>query len=835
MTESLTSAHGKLGLLLEGKTVVLVGSRTWQIEQLPAIICREGGQVAAEVTETVDIVVVGRYSRGTPAAVKTAEKLNKKGARIKIIEEQNVYEFLLPDQDSVVRLLRSGDSERFNGLMSLNPERYAYSFTNDTYQISNADLSAAEMQGLSIDFIHFNQTQFGKSNLAELSIASFENCSCEEGRIHKVFFESLSGCSFQRAELQECQLVAAYDCDFSESKSTRLTIENEDGKYSKLSFRSSLLDRFSSATRVKFFDCDFSQSTWQNAAVHEAVFERCNFKNAKLEKSRFVRCQFIECDLSGASFQDCTLPFLVASEVKIDNAEFVRCNMIGASLGALDLRKAKGLQESVDAKKLVDIAKLKSIKELDKVVRSGSYVEIFFDLQGPDGKVPCVLTNSYSHMRVVLNVDLIPEIRRAESLDVKDAYSALEIVAAVYHGYEILPTSIQVKVNRGQNAKDLKAAFIAALYESFGHQPPDEKALKKLESERKAKANKEKAGCLEMLRGGAKGIDSWNKFVEEHASEANLQKVNLSGCDLTGANFTGLTMTGANLENAVMRECLLNNATLNNAKLIGADLSEAQCAELRAESADFTNATLENANLTNANLGESKFCQANLRGADLTEAYLFAANFSGADMAAVDFFDTRYDEKTMLPSSAIGASGLVWCGRGNDPALVKAVLDDVPKTPLEFSSFLERLQVSIDKERLKKAIKMLQAESFSLFAEVKPEYMIGVVKSQTDPDLVYACQLTADGKFCCGTQNLNACGGLRGALCKHLLVLLLGLTKAEELDATVADTWARASKLQVPKMDKDFMSETLLRYKGAEAGEIDWRPTETIPEDYYAF
>jgi len=31
------------------------------------------------------------------------------------------------------------------------------------------------------------------------------------------------------------------------------------------------------------------------------------------------------------------------------------------------------------------------------------------------------------------------------------------------------------------------------------------------------------------------------------------------------------------------------------------------------------------------------------------------------------------------------------------------------------------------------------------------------------------------------------------------------------------------------------MSQTFLKYKGAEAGEIDWRPTETVPEDYYAF
>jgi hypothetical protein len=100
--------------------------------------------------------------------------------------------------------------------------------------------------------------------------------------------------------------------------------------------------------------------------------------------------------------------------------------------------------------------------------------------------------------------------------------------------------------------------------------------------------------------------------------------------------------------------------------------------------------------------------------------------------------------------------------------------------------------------------------------------------------LVYSCRLGSDGKFGCCTQNLNPCGGLRGALCKHLLVLVVGLTKAGDLDAATVDAWVNASKVQKPEIDKDVMSATFLRYKGAEAGEIDWRPTETIPEDYYA-
>jgi hypothetical protein len=30
------------------------------------------------------------------------------------------------------------------------------------------------------------------------------------------------------------------------------------------------------------------------------------------------------------------------------------------------------------------------------------------------------------------------------------------------------------------------------------------------------------------------------------------------------------------------------------------------------------------------------------------------------------------------------------------------------------------------------------------------------------------------------------------------------------------------------------VTATFLKFKGAEAGEVDWRPTETIPEDFYS-
>jgi hypothetical protein len=152
---------------------------------------------------------------------------------------------------------------------------------------------------------------------------------------------------------------------------------------------------------------------------------------------------------------------------------------------------------------------------------------------------------------------------------------------------------------------------------------------------------------------------------------------------------------------------------------------------------------------------------------------------------------------------------------------------------LDFDVFLQRLNNQVELARMQKAGAMLKAERFQLFAEVKDDSLVGIVKSQTSKDLVYSCRLGVDGSFGCCTQNLRPCGGLRGALCKHLLVLIIGLARAGELDAAAVDHWIDLSRGKKPAIDEETMSATFLRFKGAEAGEVDWRPTETIPEDFY--
>ncbi|AKU93943.1 hypothetical protein AKJ09_00607 [Labilithrix luteola] len=156
------------------------------------------------------------------------------------------------------------------------------------------------------------------------------------------------------------------------------------------------------------------------------------------------------------------------------------------------------------------------------------------------------------------------------------------------------------------------------------------------------------------------------------------------------------------------------------------------------------------------------------------------------------------------------------------------------KQTVDLPKLIEQLDKATGDGRMDKVRKMLKADRFQLFSEVTDGHVTGVVKSQTDASLFYACKISDQGAFMCCTQNLNVCGGLRGKPCKHLLVLLVGLAQAGAADADVLSKWAKSAAGKKPALDKDAMSATFVKYKGAEAGEIDWRPTETIPEDYYA-
>jgi uncharacterized protein YjbI with pentapeptide repeats len=340
---------------------------------------------------------------------------------------------------------------------------------------------------------------------------------------------------------------------------------------------------------------------------------------------------------------------------------------------------------------------------------------------------------------------------------------------------------------------------------------------------------------VKILSSGADGVKEWNQAQQVLCGKLK----EWSNMELPGTKLAGLTMIGfhcksANFASADLSGGQLRSSRFPNGNFIGAKLKKAQ-----AQAAGFENADLQGANFTSAKLSGASFKKANCKGVNFAKAELNYVDFCGADLTDADLTGavlekTSYDEHTCWPKGFAPTLEMQWKGPGTSPAAYHFAKTKKSKKPLDLESFMKRLQELTDQAKLDKALKMLKADRFKLYAQVTDAFLVGVVKSQSDPDLVYSCELAADGIYGCCTQNLNVCGGLRGSLCKHLLVLIVGLANSGELDPNIIDGWVLLSQGQKPVLDKDAMSETFLRYKCAEAGEVDWRPTETLPEDYYA-
>ncbi len=342
------------------------------------------------------------------------------------------------------------------------------------------------------------------------------------------------------------------------------------------------------------------------------------------------------------------------------------------------------------------------------------------------------------------------------------------------------------------------------------------------------------------LTSGADGVSIWNGLADKTKLAVSLEKSSLSQQKLSGLNLGALNFSGSDFESSQLKKLQASSTTLADCNFKKADLSDST----------FTNVIASGANFSDANLKKCKFHQTDLRNANFKNANVSGADFKASDLRGVDlaacnaaeakgFAKAFYDDHTILPSSGFEQclAQMVWKGEGPDPFKMGLMQKQKSEsqTHLDFAGFMELINKDYDSARISKAISMLKKSTFELFSEQNASGVVGIVKSQTDKDLVYACKLGAEGTFACCTQNLAPCGGLRGALCKHLLVLIIGLAKSGEIDSDEAAHRVIASKKQAPTLNKDAMANVFLRYQGATIGEIDWRPTETIPEDYYAF
>lgn len=395
----------------------------------------------------------------------------------------------------------------------------------------------------------------------------------------------------------------------------------------------------------------------------------------------------------------------------------------------------------------------------------------------------------------------------------------------------IAPSRLLV-TNRGGTltASEMERLVLEGLAEAYGWTKPVV-----LPASAPAEPQADPADWPAVLRSGPAGVKTWNRLTVAERKGVDLAGADLGGCDLSGAKLRGVRAKGASFAGSNLSKAELVEAELSRAGFAGADLTKAKLKKAQATDADFRKTKLASADLRGGMFFGVSFADADLTDADLSDTNLAKADFTGATLDGVKLEKATFDVRTAWPPGFIIPAEVLFIGRGTDPRLSgkgkHAVATDV-------NGLVARMNGAIDPKRMARTMDMLKAGRNQLFAEVEPDHVRGVVRSQSEDDLVYSCVLTDEGQYACCTPNLVACMGLRGEPCKHLLVLILGLARAGRLDPALVDPWLVAAKGKNHRWNqtlRDHVSDTLLRYKGVEAGEVDWRPIETIPEDFYAY
>lgn len=404
-------------------------------------------------------------------------------------------------------------------------------------------------------------------------------------------------------------------------------------------------------------------------------------------------------------------------------------------------------------------------------------------------------------------------------------------------GAKVLVDTFEVRGDYKSSIEYAESTVKAAWCEAFGIDIPTAEDIKQSELQRKMYLDKYSKIAVQLLRSGEAGIKEFNGQSRYLMDRLNFKKMDLKDQNLKEASFATLVVSrsdfsGSNLTDANFSYAKIDNCNFNNCTILGAKFEEAN-----AKAASFHNTTLQNCVCDSISLKDTKFLDTKFKKCTLRYANLKGADLSKASFEDCYFTDAVFDETTIFPDDfpKNNMDSLAWKGKGLDKRKLKAFQEGQASGQLDFQSFLERLQSNVDQGRYDNALSMLKQDSFKLFSNVDKDSVTGVVLSQTSDSLLYSCRLTSSGQYSCCTQNLRPCGGLRGAVCKHILVLVVGLSHAGELDLNDADTWIRATQMQRPELDKDNATQTFLKYKSVEAGEIDWRPTETTPEDFYAF
>lgn len=810
---------------LEGAIFAFLGK--WQYppqQSIATLIDALGGKLVEDVDSSVTHLVCA--SSDSKAAQKTVQQLNKKGSSVTLIGAFDFDTLVRVTKEDATEILKSGNFELWSVLDTLV-------LTLDCQNVlCGTDLSNADLRPFQLGQAVVRDSIFKSANLESNSFNNPTRVNFDDANLVRAQLEDAKSCSFKKCSFTNGGLSGKIvDCDFSQADLSKLD-----------------------AISVHFLKCKFCDANLTEAALDTSELKNCELAGCNFSRASLTECDFGKSDLSGVKFTGANLAFTSFSDAKLTKADFRNAILCGANFKGADLTGADFTGAAVKG------AVFSGARMIEKAVG----LEIKKETSKPKLKEALAKIDQIAATTSVFTTDcvmVLNSIRFAFRIHSLSKGAQVSIYPGVEDGPSFAPMSSksvsaglielaklwsdgaleidEISATSPKKLKeDLNGLAIAAWHEAFGLEVPTEAQVKQRAQEKAALVENERSQLVGELKGGASGIKAWNERTakdKENRSLIALSGQDFSRTDLSGAALVRVDFDECNFKNAVFRGGQLVHSRCIGACFEGAIMDGADLRNTDFEKCSFVKATLVKANLSESSLVDARFVGADLTDANLTEADLKGADLSSTGLTGTVFDGAEYDEKTKFPNSFSFTDKLRWWGKGPDPYLLAEAAKKTA-SKIDFDEFIKALQQDFDQEQMKKVLKMLKADRFELYADVSDDLVTGVVKSQTDESLVYSCRLAKDGTFACCTQNTNVCGGLRGSVCKHILVLTIGVIKAGRLDATTALKWVLSSRAQAQKkLDKDVMAETLLKYKGCEAGEIDWRPTETMPEDYYAF
>jgi uncharacterized protein YjbI with pentapeptide repeats len=812
---------------LKGKVFAFAGRLKHKANVL-TFIKSEKGKVLDQVTDKATHLVVGQ-KRGTAPTTqeRKATKLNQQGATIEIIGEDDFFKLLALSREEAVAILAAGGEARERW-----KERYCWWWSPDL--IPRPNLRGADLRGADLHYLDLRYVDLDGANLREANLSRaflhLTNAQLDGACLANARIGTLVNCSVRHADLRSAEQDAGDTdrppaLDGSDFTKANLSEFNWHLSACRTVFRDARMER------CNFSNADLTEAELGGADLSSAFLESTKLTAAKLAGANLQRAHLSDADLqnadlTGADFRRATLNAVDLRGAVIVGANFTGAYLSGANLTDLDLTCAIGLEEAL----------------CPVVVNPGPYLR---RLEKPghqtwhsfDVSVELPEPGSVVHLRVG---SFWGEAQEAVPGRWRPCHkyqygTQSQVMLQMGHHWRcgrLLLHTVKA-FNHGNEALDmdeLQTLAVGAWHEAFAQAVPTVE-------ERSAEADRARSELVELLRRGIAGVADWNQrplvllLKARHFRSVDLSKLDLSSLQMHALDFSGACFNNAKMGRAKSESRGGAHLILQSASLRNADLTEAKLWSVDARSANFQGAKLNGAHLHNADFREANFRRAQLQHAHLLGADLRGADFTDADLRGALLGSAKFDIATKFPKGFRIPKEMKWKGDGPQPGIRR------PKKLtrlLDFDSFLKRLRGHVVDTKLGSALKMLKTDRFQLFSDVNDDGLVGVVKSQTNKDLLYSCRLRTNGQYACCTQNLHPCGGLQGSLCKHLLVLIVGLTKAGQLSTMSADSWVIASANHKPALDKVAMTDTFLRYKGAQAGEIDWRPTETIPEDYYA-